>query len=101
MRLMKRAFTLVELLVVIGIIAVLIGILLPALNAARQHAVSVQCMANLRSCGQFMYIYANQNRGMFPMMSLQEPQKFPRNKSNVNTTDAGVTFKYPDVKATM
>jgi prepilin-type N-terminal cleavage/methylation domain-containing protein len=96
-----RAFTLVELLVVIGIIAVLIGILLPALNSARQHAVSVQCLANLRSCGQFLYLYANQNKGMFPMMKLDEPQQFPRNKSNVNTTLAGITFKYPDVKAAL
>src|SRR5438874_7372313 len=99
MRLMKRAFTLVELLVVIGIIAVLIGILLPALNMARQHAVSVQCLANLRACGQTLYLYANQNRGFFPMMSLQQPQKLPRNLSDVNTTDSGVTFKYTDTKA--
>src|SRR3954452_11387546 len=95
------AFTLVELLVVIGIIAVLISVLLPALNAARQQAVSVQCLANLRSCGQILYMYANQNKGMFPMMKLDEPQQFPRNKSGVNTTLAGVTFKYPDVKGAL
>jgi prepilin-type N-terminal cleavage/methylation domain-containing protein/prepilin-type processing-associated H-X9-DG protein len=99
MGLMKRAFTLVELLVVIGIIAVLIGILLPALNAARQHAVSVQCLANLRACGQMLYQYANQNRGFFPMMSLQQPQKLPRNLNDVSNVDSGVTFKYTDTKA--
>jgi prepilin-type N-terminal cleavage/methylation domain-containing protein len=97
----SQAFTLVELLVVIGIIAVLVGILLPALNRAREQANSVQCMANLRACGGLLHIYANQNRGMFPMMRLNEPQMFPRNKSGVNTTLDGVTFQYFDSKGGM
>ena len=70
----KAGFTLVELLVVIGIIAILIGVLLPALNVARQHALSIQCLANLRSCGQMLMIYANQNKGYLPTMVLGEPQ---------------------------
>ncbi len=56
-------FTLVELLVVIGIIAVLIGVLLPALSKARQQAVSVQCKATLQQCGVGWMNYAVSNKG--------------------------------------
>ena len=62
----NKAFTLVELLVVIGIIAILMGFLLPMLNRSRYSAVSLHCMSNLRQIGQAAVIYAGENRGFFP-----------------------------------
>jgi len=65
----RRAFSLVELLVVIGIIALLISILLPALNKARESSRTLQCAAQLRQIGMAIYAYASSNHGMTPAWS--------------------------------
>jgi prepilin-type N-terminal cleavage/methylation domain-containing protein/prepilin-type processing-associated H-X9-DG protein len=63
---LRRGFTLIELLVVIGIIGLLIAILLPALERAREQAISLKCANNLRTIGQSLSLYSNENHGNYP-----------------------------------
>ena len=62
----RLGFTLVELLVVLGVIAVLIALLLPVLSRARSEATRVVCLSNLRQVGLAFLAYANANKGWFP-----------------------------------
>src|SRR5688500_1807594 len=66
MRGRKNGFTLVELLVVIGIIAILISILLPVIGRAREQAKRVQCMSNLRQLSASFLMYCHENKDWFP-----------------------------------
>jgi prepilin-type processing-associated H-X9-DG protein len=70
----RAAFSLAELLVVIGIIGVLIAMLLPALAGARRSSQQIKCAANLRTLGQAMVMCANEHRGFFPLGGNLFPQ---------------------------
>lgn len=70
----SRGFTLIELLVVVAIIAVLISILLPALGLAKKQAKQLLCNTNLRSMGQAMMLYADENDGVVVRAELESNQ---------------------------
>ncbi len=87
-----RGFTLIELLVVIAIIALLIGILLPSLGAARKTAQQAACLANVRSVGLVNHIYANDWDGVIMPVSERE---IPAARRTTEAFTATFAYKYP------
>ena len=81
-RRIRLGFTLVELLVVIGIIAVLVSILLPALSKARQAALTLQCLSNQRQCGMAFRFYAGEwNNTILIATTVKTGYSYPGNSS--------------------
>jgi prepilin-type N-terminal cleavage/methylation domain-containing protein/prepilin-type processing-associated H-X9-DG protein len=79
MRTKRRGFTLVELLVVIGIIAVLIALLMPTLGKVRQSAQRTACRASLRDIGQRFQMYLQQSHQLLPLVNILPSQQPPLN----------------------
>src|SRR3569832_666307 len=81
----RSAFTLVELLVVIGIIALLVAILLPALSKAREQANAVKCMSIERQMGQALVLFTNDHGGYLPKAWFNDGVVWSAMNGNVTT----------------
>lgn len=97
----RRAFTLIEILVVVAIIALLVAILLPSLARARVQAKSVQCQSNLKQQGYAALMYANDNKGVLPGSYYDAIERLPWDCKNLGTAARPIWitgFRYPLIK---